>query len=286
MEVSTKEVQPVVASNPEPAEHAAPALQENPFKFSMPLITWLEIRNNFMILSDFTHGVVRTESYTSHESGLKYNYYCSVKTSMYKWGTFATIPPVCLFIRYCIKGRHVGRKMLGFLGVTMTTSHFFVWGQCLAIYLNMKEGLDSFCIDTNYELGSQMENFLFLLRQRNELSEKGVELMTDQQFLTMIYDEVFNLHRADKAQAIKKKEPEVGNKYVANNYFAKNKDRFTKRNDNDESDPSRVFSPVEGMSTSSQPLLYFDNWFTRYIVNSQVRWWTNLGKYMSLIEDN
>jgi hypothetical protein len=47
-----------------------------------------------------------------------------------------------------------------------------------------------------------------------------------------------------------------------------------------------VFSPATGMSTSSLPLTYFDNWFSRYIYNSQVRWWTNVGKYMSLIEDN
>ena len=204
---------------------------------------------------------------------------------MLKWGTFATIPPCLAFVRYCIKGRSMGGKIGGFFLLTMCTSHIYVLGQYYAVYRNLKSGLDSFCIDTNYELGSQMENFFFLLRQRSDLQDKGVEIMSDQDFLTMIYDDVFNMHKTPEAVAAKEAATEVGNKYVTNNYFARNKDKFTKRG-SDDSDESRVFLPDEGVSTSSQPLKYFDNFFTRYVYQGQVRWWTNIGKWFKIIEDN
>jgi len=108
--------------------------------------------------------------------------------------------------------------------------------------------------------------------------------MTDQDFLTMIYDDVFNMHKSIERPS-SKKELDVGSKYVTNNYFAMNKDRFTKRGENDEVE-GRVFVPSEGVSTSSLPLKYFDNFFTRYVYQSQVRWWTNVGKYLKIVEDN
>lgn len=81
---------------------------------------------------------------------------------MMKWGTvFAIIPPAA-FVRYAIKGRYMGRKVFFGICVTLFDSHFYWLGQHFAVARNMRQGCDSFCIDTNYELGSQMENFLIL----------------------------------------------------------------------------------------------------------------------------
>jgi len=146
------------SENPIPIEQSTQEA-ENSFKFREPLITQAEIRQNFTLLSDFTHALARSESYTSQESKVKYEYYCNVKRAMFNYGVAFSIVPPLAFIRYAIVSRYIGRKVFFCLCTTLFNSHIYWLGQNFAIYRNLKPGLDSFCIDTDYELGSQMENF-------------------------------------------------------------------------------------------------------------------------------
>lgn len=46
-------------------EQVQPKEVVNPFKFNQPLLTNAELRQNYTLLSDYTHALTRSESYTT-----------------------------------------------------------------------------------------------------------------------------------------------------------------------------------------------------------------------------
>lgn len=114
--------------------------------------------------------------------------------------------------------------------------------------------------------------------------DQGIELMNDQKFLTLVYDKIISI---DKTKTAKPTEvdlsAESANKYFKSNYFAENRELYTKKDEND-NDPNHVFNSLDIKKDDKVP--FVDNFLTRYVYKGMERWIFNVGRYMGFNKGN
>lgn len=114
----------------------------NNFKFKQQLLTWTEIRQNFLLCSDFSHSICRSMSNTQLESNLKWDLYCNIDHSMRRWSLGATVTTLAFWVRYCLKGNSNTIKAITGILYTTNIANIYILGQYFGIFLNLKDGLN------------------------------------------------------------------------------------------------------------------------------------------------
>ena len=217
-------------------------------------------------------------SNTQLESNLKWDLYCNIDHSMRRWSLGATVTTLAFWVRYCLKGNSNTIKAITGILYTTNIANIYILGQYFGIFLNLKDGLNGQCVDTNYKLGYQMEQFLVLFRERNEARDRGEKVMRETEFKTQLCTTIIeNSFLNDEGTQEKPRS------MIKNSYFADNYDKYAKRSLDDD-DPTRIFVP-DHLRDSHDDKWYSSNFVLKYAVLGSHKWITNVGKFLGVLKD-
>ena len=205
-----------------------------------PEITFKKVFSNFIILSELTYFYIKSDSYTVTESSRKFKEFQKTKKNMKRFGIASTLIPLASLGYFCLKTKFYKTKVFFGISYFFLSSHFYVLGS----HLGVLSGLTS-TIKNLYEIeGENLDNKIF---------KKYIDLV-------FIENKVFSFEDIykDKYKDDEIFEEITENKYVKNDYFFKNRDKYL---DNKADSKQYNIIPSENFKVKA-PI--YDCFFTRY----------------------
>jgi len=123
-----------------------------------------------------------------------------------------------------------------------------------------------------YSTGKMTQEFIRMLRERNENKAKGLPYISESDFI-----KEFHLMGASQET----KESYDTSSYVANDYFQKNFAKYAKTDASDK-DPTKVFNAQPNDYEEELKVPLVDCFFTRYVVHNTSRWLGRLGSLLGM----
>ena len=225
-----------IIPKPQPARNGIPHLSK--------------IFNNYILLSDLTHAIVRSQSQSTEESKIKFDTYIKTRKNLNRGGLYTSIATYATFARFCFKSNYIKTKVsLGIL-LFFWYPHIFILGSHLGVLMSMPSilrNLDE--ISPESKSGATYHYFINKLQNSEEFT------------INEVYDVLYSNSITDKNDK----------NYVANDYFVKNKDKYLRSKEN--KGRHQIFNDIEQYDKS---LPYLDCLLTRYIYYNMYRFYGKL----------
>jgi len=236
-------------------------------------LTWSEALTNYNLNSAILHTISKTPSTSNEEFEIKYNVTEEMKNVRHRYGRGVQIGTMGGLILFCMKSNMIKTKVfVGFM-YTYWIAHFYTLGAHLGLYLRTKWAADQLAMGTQYPTGRMTQEYIKMLRERNENKAKGLPYISESDF-------VREFHLMGASQETK--ENYATTSYVENDYFQKNFQKYAKSDPTD-SDPNKVFVAQSNSDYEDElkvPLI--DCFFTRYVYHNTARWVGRLRAFLGI----
>ena len=128
-------------------------------------------------------------------------------------------------------------------------------------------------ISPKYELGLIMQNFIKILREREENKAKNINYLSDSEILEL-------MHYMDS----KKQNTIEPINHLKNNYFEKNYNKYVPKN-GEKREEYHLFPELSESYQDKNKPPFIDNLLTRYIYCTSRNWCIRLGQFLGLVDE-
>jgi hypothetical protein len=235
------------------------------------------VLNNYSLITNILHSISKTPSTTEEEFEAKFETQNKMLKTASRYGRVAQLVMLGGLIRFCLKTDHTKSKVVLGILYFYWSPHVLTLGGHLGMLMNTKWACDQLNVP-NTKTGRLTELFIKKLKERQFDRSNGKPVVTESKFQQDFFIEVYG----PSTQKFFEKS------YVANDYFSKNYDKYTKKSPDDK-DALHVFSEnpeLEYEESLKVPYLpeSFDCLLTRYVYNHAARFTRRFGAFLGLME--
>ena len=220
-------------------------------------VTYRQVFSNYLLLSDFSHVLIKSKSVDDMEGEIKFREYQRMRRAIDNWGKGVTAIICGSYFYFCLKTKMYVTKVVTGLILASWTNHFFILGSHLGVAMNLSRTLNQLTeVPLNNKTGVMCH---FFLNKLNDDPEK----FTMNEVYKALYGGSEFIDNEDRT-------------HFKNDYFVKNREKFI--DDKGNNKVRRVFND----DVYDKSLPYLDCLLTRYLYYTTQRKLKNILKGFGL----